>query len=173
MLKAAFAGLIISVSSFANAGIIAYDFEFQLNGGTYLTGSFTAEDLNFDNLIVDDELISLSFYNASFSLDNYVFNAAISDNFNFDLNANEFLLGGNSFSATGQRWNASGGTGFGFEAGNACAGFDLDGFFQGCDAQPATNIFQVVSAASVPEPSTLAIFALGIMGLASRRFKKQ
>ncbi|MCJ8322073.1 MAG: PEP-CTERM sorting domain-containing protein [Colwellia sp.] len=27
-------------------------------------------------------------------------------------------------------------------------------------------------AASVPEPSTLAIFALGIMGLASRRLKK-
>ena len=25
----------------------------------------------------------------------------------------------------------------------------------------------------VPEPSTLAIFALGIMGLAARRFKKQ
>jgi hypothetical protein len=25
----------------------------------------------------------------------------------------------------------------------------------------------------VPEPSTLAIFALGIIGLASRRFKKQ
>ena len=29
------------------------------------------------------------------------------------------------------------------------------------------------NATSVPEPSTLAIFALGIMGLASRRFKKQ
>lgn len=29
------------------------------------------------------------------------------------------------------------------------------------------------SSTSVPEPSTLAIFALGIMGLASRRFKKQ
>ena len=28
-------------------------------------------------------------------------------------------------------------------------------------------------ATSVPEPSTIAIFALGIMGLASRRFKKQ
>jgi hypothetical protein len=26
---------------------------------------------------------------------------------------------------------------------------------------------------TVPEPSTLAIFALGIVGLASRRFKKQ
>lgn len=29
------------------------------------------------------------------------------------------------------------------------------------------------SAAEVPEPSTLAVFALGVMGLASRRFKKQ
>tara|TARA_B110000503_G_scaffold56880_1_gene91053 strand:+ start:723 stop:1196 length:474 start_codon:yes stop_codon:yes gene_type:complete len=29
------------------------------------------------------------------------------------------------------------------------------------------------SSTSVPEPSTLAIFALGLMGLASRRFKKQ
>jgi len=31
----------------------------------------------------------------------------------------------------------------------------------------------VRSALSVPEPSTLAIFAIGIIGLASRRFKKQ
>jgi hypothetical protein len=31
----------------------------------------------------------------------------------------------------------------------------------------------LVRSTSVPEPSTLAIFALGIMGLASRRFKKQ
>ncbi|WP_259368600.1 PEP-CTERM sorting domain-containing protein [Colwellia sp. BRX10-4] len=30
-----------------------------------------------------------------------------------------------------------------------------------------------VEAASVPEPSTLAIFALGLMGFASRRFKKK
>jgi hypothetical protein len=31
----------------------------------------------------------------------------------------------------------------------------------------------VISTTSVPEPSTLAIFALGMIGLASRRFKKQ
>lgn len=31
----------------------------------------------------------------------------------------------------------------------------------------------LVRAASVPEPSTLAIFALGIIGLVSRKFKKQ
>jgi len=34
-------------------------------------------------------------------------------------------------------------------------------------------LVRAASSTSVPEPSTLAIFALGIMGLASRRFKKQ
>jgi hypothetical protein len=33
--------------------------------------------------------------------------------------------------------------------------------------------FTIDAITAVPEPSTLAIFALGIMGLASRRFKKQ
>jgi len=35
------------------------------------------------------------------------------------------------------------------------------------------DIIIAMRATSVPEPSTLAIFALGMMGLASRRFKKQ
>jgi len=33
--------------------------------------------------------------------------------------------------------------------------------------------FQLYRAISVPEPTTLAIFALGMIGLASRRIKKQ
>jgi hypothetical protein len=39
-------------------------------------------------------------------------------------------------------------------------------------ASPA-NFAGFVLISNVPEPSTLAIFVLGIMGLASRRFKKQ
>jgi len=43
---------------------------------------------------------------------------------------------------------------------------------------PASNIYiasvvEYNNSVDVPEPSTLAIFALGMMGLASRRFKKQ
>ncbi len=37
-----------------------------------------------------------------------------------------------------------------------------------------TASFQITTSSQpVPEPSTLAIFALGIMGLASRRFVKK
>jgi hypothetical protein len=171
MLKMAFAGLVLSVSNLAFATIIEYNFEFQLDGSTYLTGNFTAEDSNFDNLIVDDELISMSFSNDSYSTIDYSFNSIIDDNFNFDLTAEIFSIGGISFEEGGQRWNV-GAVGFSFEAGSFCAGFHLDGNFQGCDAIPATDIIQIISAVSVSGPSTLAIFALGIMGLASRRFKK-
>lgn len=43
------------------------------------------------------------------------------------------------------------------------------------DIYSASEVYALflVKSSSVPEPSTLAIFALGIMGLASRRFKKQ
>jgi hypothetical protein len=36
-----------------------------------------------------------------------------------------------------------------------------------------TAVLYTASSTSVPEPTTLAIFALGLIGLASRRFKKQ
>ena len=36
-----------------------------------------------------------------------------------------------------------------------------------------TGFTEDKSPSTVPEPSTLAIFALGLIGLASRRFKKQ
>jgi hypothetical protein len=48
--------------------------------------------------------------------------------------------------------------------------------FTGANFSPRTwngTIRYDTITADVPEPSTLAIFALGIMGLASRRFKKQ
>ena len=41
------------------------------------------------------------------------------------------------------------------------------------NAIPGDMAFRLTSQTQVPEPSTLAIFALGMIGLASRRFKKQ
>ena len=52
--------------------------------------------------------------------------------------------------------------------GSTAVGMGLDNFFLDEAGDPNGS-----DPTSVPEPSTLAIFALGIMGLASRRFKKQ
>lgn len=48
-----------------------------------------------------------------------------------------------------------------------------NGFNKEDDANLWRNTFAMSQSVDVPEPSTLAIFALGIIGLASRRFKKQ
>ncbi len=56
------------------------------------------------------------------------------------------------------------------------AGNDNGGHFsiQGEDNASLTLYFnEMKNVSDVPEPSTLAIFALGMIGLASRRFKKQ
>lgn len=157
--------LLIVLSSQASAAIIAYDFEFELNNTSYLTGSFEAEDVNLDDFIRDDELISLSFSNGSLSSNNLAFDAGIQDNFNFDILSNLFVIGGNSFTETGQRWNAAG-SGLGFESGSRCAGFYIDGSFQGCDATPATLIVQTVTSTtvSVPEPTSILLLAFGLLG---------
>ncbi|WP_057833134.1 PEP-CTERM sorting domain-containing protein [Colwellia sp. TT2012] len=59
---------------------------------------------------------------------------------------------------------------FSFTNGNnsTAVGMGLDNFF--LDEAGDPNGFDPTS---VPEPTTLAIFALGLMGLAARRFKKQ
>jgi hypothetical protein len=67
---------------------------------------------------------------------------------------------------------------------NGITGFKLDlflgpnnriGFSDNSNGNIVLAEFQVTSneSVAVPEPSTIAIFALGLMGLVSRRFKKQ
>lgn len=50
---------------------------------------------------------------------------------------------------------------------------DISGLISSFDRTQVSTANFRFETTSVPEPSTLAIFALGIMGLASRRFKKQ
>jgi hypothetical protein len=53
------------------------------------------------------------------------------------------------------------------------AGFDKLVVTSSGIATEFDNIVNRIAPVNVPEPSTLAIFALGVIGLASRRFKKQ
>jgi hypothetical protein len=62
-------------------------------------------------------------------------------------------------------------------AGNANAAYSISGTnvgtSNGSSAPSKGSVWVVSRSLAVPEPSTLAIFALGMIGLASRRFKKQ
>ena len=62
----------------------------------------------------------------------------------------------------------------GFDASNVTFGSDyIEVAIGGLSMNNNSFINIELNSTSVPEPSTLAIFALGIIGLASRRFKKQ
>ena len=52
-------------------------------------------------------------------------------------------------------------------------GYDFTNIFNDDIGNGPIQTHALVRVSQVPEPSTLAIFALGLMGLASRRFKKQ
>tara|TARA_R110000744_G_scaffold20143_12_gene52948 strand:+ start:964 stop:1671 length:708 start_codon:yes stop_codon:yes gene_type:complete len=217
MLKAAVAGLVLSVSGFANAGLIEHisngDFEtgdftgwnvvntgsgsWNINDGTFGTAFGTNQSIgglydvvstqagpgfhnlyqdvllsnSFDSLILswDDRIQS----NAPFSDPNQEWRVLIEDitgsliyevystdpgdtNPQVGPNLRSYDLTSTLSSYAGQNIRVS------FEQQDNAANFSA-----------TLDNVSFTSTVNVPEPSTLAIFALGIMGLASRRFKKQ
>jgi hypothetical protein len=202
MLKAAFAGLVLSVSGFANAGIIS---------GTEYTDDGKVVDLQNLEWLTWDETYGVSRnsieagYNGLLSkgwryattteLGNLFtsiwggqdgWNTANHDGSqwlweNFD-NA-DFLLG-SSYSRSGDlqvgatvnylgHWRAET-TYLSDDSGWFHSNYGAAGNYSNLlsKSSQASSVL-VRSVTDVPEPSTLAIFALGMIGLASRRFKKQ
>lgn len=183
MLKAALAGLVLSVSSIANAGLITFDGNGVMSndytdsyigiGDTYTQGGFILSvglGDHFDSM----NSSGLSWHNgsANANYDNWAYltySGGLFDlfSFNFTQYSGDVLysntygpvslgIGSHTVNALSQSWVAFS------PSGNGSSDFNF------------LTIDNISAAASaVPEPSTLAIFALGIMGLASRRFKKQ
>ena len=207
MLKAAVAGLVLSVSSLANAGLIFDSGSSTTNIGG-LCGACGPVDTHtiFDDFVLTDSINSFyldwdaSFYNSASGFDvSSSVRISIWDNANadmlfstlvsysaLDLISTNVIIGPNtnstvgttlsgvaltagdywiSFSGTNMHF---GGTGNAFQRGLADLG-------NGTSTNHNGNAnFRISTLTNkVPEPTTLAIFALGIMGLASRRFKKE
>lgn len=207
MLKAALVGLILSVSSFANAGLI------ELNAGVvgpaptgtgagagygrgvsfFATEAFSVDSIGFEADLLDN-LFEIVIWG---STDGHQVTSELASNtYNFgdtafgwnDMNF-AFNFVANTYYAVGYRLasgaHLSGGvqslqyhndSTLPFNIANPAIRL-IDGF-EGKDADNFSNslhgsLRMNVVSNEVPEPSTLAIFALGIMGLASRRFKKQ
>ena len=208
MLKAAVAGLILSVSSFASAGLIIeksldttnYGWNANVNGTSQqstdffmLTQTSSVSSVEWYGFRDAGLNFSIRFFdnitagnNTSFFYEDLVLATAIGTGiihnsyeiFKYSANITEltllsnknYYLAVNSTSASTWVWNFS-----------APSGNDL--FHRNGDADTWREISSLGrdshafslhgDAVSVPEPSTLVIFALGIMGLASRRLKKQ
>ena len=184
MLKATVAALVLSVSCFANAGLIV-DLYGDVDGGYSFFGG---------EGITDVSISGSQFWTQSFVLDGTVQSASIEighAQLGYFMPADWGLYLDGTFVNILTDMDVCDGAGSG-TGGCAWEGsytVDILNLSNLSTLQDGVANFEIranssdgwsldyaklsIETASVPEPSTLAIFALGIMGLASRRFKKQ
>ncbi len=196
MLKAAIAGLVLSASGFANAGLV--EFEDIITSGTYLStsGPDTVDGMVFsysgsayfmENYHTTDSAAPVDPTGSLFTYQNTFITMTKDGGSSFDLNSFDagiylnqadalinvvgtYNIGGTvseAFNISPNAWNT-----FTFSdtwSDLASVTFQMIGssFIQ------YDNIAYNNQSVDVPEPSTLAIFALAILGLASRKVKKQ
>jgi hypothetical protein len=179
MLKAAVVGLVLSVSGFANAGII---YNTELDENAYI--SIDGLDWAWANLVGGADLSIQAQYGWRIPTLADWGGSPLAIDFLSDTGNATMVSGLHSFNYdpnstfTGRGSCAAGW----FSVNTTCNWGNGQGQVtnnSGWYAKPGqvskSHYEQLVVRESqqVPEPSTLAIFALGIMGLASRRFKKQ
>jgi len=158
-LKMAFAGLVLGVSSFANAGLIV-DVEWVVGSTSGYNGSFSGTDIDNDGFITISEVTYADSFLGS-TLERST--------------ASSFLYGFGDFDIANVLWINNGAT-WTHSPTNLKGYVSFDGNYSvanWADSQISYRIVNLQNSQLVPEPSTLAILALGLMGLASRRFKKQ
>jgi hypothetical protein len=196
MLKMAFAGLVLSISGFANAGLITTGFSGNMSCGS--CGNF------FDVTIFDSDItlesLEVNIGSAQADILVYLKSGTYTG---FESNAASWTLMSTS-SVTGQgqgfstfvdimNFTLSANSNYGMYIMQTVDENYYDGISQtisNSDLQlslgtsginnfstilysPRTWNGTINYTAEVPEPSTLAILGLGLMGLASRRFKKK
>ncbi|HTD05719.1 PEP-CTERM sorting domain-containing protein [Undibacterium sp.] len=148
------ATILVATSVAANATTI--DFTFNINGGgQYGSGNFTGTDLNNDGFLTLNELTT--------------FNGFITKEGSFVSLPSLFQF--SAFDLTTDTWNTSplqGNTGFHIwfswnNGGNAVfnSAFNMN-----------TTVVSQDAPASVPEPLTLGLFAIGLLGLGVVRRRK-
>ena len=206
MLKMAVAGLVLSVSGFANAALITeatdagetMETAFNLTGGvTSISGSISNDVDVFRFSLASNTIFTISAISSDFDMNLLVFNGlgqGIAGNddlnrdggcgiglFGFDscltlsLSAGDFFfaIGDNNVYAYDALDNLIMHNDSGILASPTATSFAYFEHSTGAGSYTVNFSTATSSPVTVPEPSTLAIFALGIMGLASRRFKKQ
>ena len=187
VIKAALVALVLSLSGVANAGIIAVDdWWLQTDGNGGLRQNTTVSDIYF----AVSKQTTFSAFDTYEAIDGYRF-LTTQEAFNlwgFQRVNNPYNLAYYTYHGqggwSGYYWEGKQRTHWAFADSTSTRAMMHSGNYEtyvyGNSFNTYTSSFagfvmikDDLQANSVPEPSTLAIFALGIMGLASRRFKKK
>jgi hypothetical protein len=211
MLKGAFAGLALSVSGIANAGLVTLEAQnsgwYDINGisngnidntctgcGSNLFRAWFGWDLNSIALTEIITSANLVLYSDSLNQENQniSFHDVVTSYANLgqdglstytDLGQGVLFSSGigqdlwNTFELTAgaiSALNTARGSRFAIGAVNDSGG-DWLGYNNGVSTSGSYYRLEITTEAtpSVPEPSTIAILTLGLMGIAARRYKKQ
>ncbi|MEP4888607.1 MAG: PEP-CTERM sorting domain-containing protein [Aliiglaciecola sp.] len=191
-IKGLVASFVLTVSGIANAGVVTGEnFDVGLNIGFEVGDSNSPADAAVDWFIFDSNGVdATSFYfNRTIAAPDLIAGLYLGDTYGFDYVAAGVPLGAWSYyyaatynsdltfvSFSDDSHNDSLGGPFGdpdFNTVLAAGRYSLalSSLDQGGTYEFTTNVQSAY--AQVPEPSTIVIFALGLMGLASRKYKKQ
>ena len=177
------AGLILSVCNLANAGLITYEMEFTIiennsgsfggvSAGSIVFGSVTVDDIFGNNLTYSGSTTNadLSFTLNGIDLSTSSFSNVLYSGF-ADYNSNNlpFSFDDALFDDVLFRMTDVDSRSLYISSGSPD---DVSWYATDSNNQRLSGTF-LVNQTQVPEPSTLAIFALGLMGMAARRFKIQ
>jgi len=176
LLNTAITCLLLSLSSFANAGLIEVDFSSGTDSNSHY-GTYEEDGFNFFSEVTSDHYDCLAndsrfcFHDGQAnSGDNWIRVTYDSGLFDFS----ELVI--SSISSGLSIQSNLGHSAFLTSAQSGLQTFNWSNvsYIRMSSADDTTVFIDTFRAnmAQVPEPSTLAIFALGMMGLASRRFKK-